>query len=106
MKKPNYMVRSLSDSYRMQIEPYIFYTAEEARVLFHMMVERFDVSEHFQKHVVPIHQDLPMDVDPLILCEDRLLLGLLPFALLDEPSGPLPYIAVHHPLQRSGPRPV
>ena len=61
-------------------------------MLFHMIVERFDVSEHFQKQVVPIHQNLPMDVDPLIPHEDRLFLGLLPVPLLNEPSGPLPYV--------------
>jgi hypothetical protein len=44
-------------------------------MLFYMMIECVNVSEQFQKQMVyAIHQNLLMDVDPLILGEDRLFL--------------------------------
>jgi hypothetical protein len=61
----------------------------------HVIIESIYILEHFQKDVMAVGKNGATDGYPLVLSEYRLLLGLLPIAVLNEPSGTFPYVFTH-----------
>jgi hypothetical protein len=86
----------------MWIEPFVLNAAQETGMLSHVIIESIYILEHFQKDVMAVGKNGATDGYPLILSEYRLLLGLLPIAVLNEPFGTFPYVLTHDLYRMAG----